>query len=90
MNDEDIDARLTRLQRDTSAIRARSGFATQVMSELRARKVSALPAAFARDARRIVVAAALVALIALGVSWSSQHSLDSALATGTFALGAEW
>lgn len=90
MNDEDIDARLARLARDTSAIRARPGFAVHVMSELRGRKMSALPASFVRDARRIVVAAALVALIALGVSLSSQRSLDAALATGTYALGAEW
>ncbi|HET9929890.1 MAG TPA: hypothetical protein VFQ35_04350 [Polyangiaceae bacterium] len=90
MTPEDVEARLARLARQTSAISARAGFSRGVVARVGAQAARSFEQQLARSARPVVVAAALLALAVLALSLSSQQSLDRSLATEVGAPGAEW
>ena len=90
MTDDDIERRLADIARRTASITARSGFSQTVAQRLAEQRALGYEQLFARDARRIVFAATLLALIAVAASLTSQHALDSSLATGIDTLEGEW
>ena len=90
MTREDIESRLARLARETSALRAPADFAERVMSNVRAGAILGFEQQVARSARPVLVFAALLAIALLAASLSNQKALDRALATGADPLGAEW
>jgi hypothetical protein len=92
---EDTDARLARLRRETDPIRPRGDFAARVAGAIARESAYGGRRAdwngdLLRSARRLVPVAAVVA--ALGVVWAAQseRAWDKALAAGTMELDAEW
>jgi hypothetical protein len=89
--DEEIDAKLSRLAKETAAIRPSGGFTAKVMAAIEREHPLGLVEALWTSSRRLLPIAALAAAAAVVWAVESQTSVDDALAVtyGAMDLDAE-